>query len=153
MCYYKPGCLFRGAVDIYKPLAHKKKHHFMWQHWNMCRREFHSCCLFPINEGLCSFMLLLIVVKKSFPSKLRAHRDKIIGSFENKRTVWNHVSESGLAISKSSYWTNLRWDKGTGRRENMCVYATTSFQTLSLDLWRKQKLIFLSPFYIICALS
>lgn len=39
----------------------------MWQHWNMCRREFHSCCLFPINEGLCSFMLLLIVVKKIIP--------------------------------------------------------------------------------------
>lgn len=71
------------------------------------RREFHSCCLFPINEGLCSFMLLLIVVKKSFPSKPRAHRDKTMGSFENKRTVWNHVSESGLAISKSSYWTKF----------------------------------------------
>lgn len=57
--------------------------------------------LFPINEGLCSFMLYLAVGgKKSFPSKPPAHRDKIIAGFKNKRAIGNHLFESQLVISE-----------------------------------------------------
>lgn len=101
----------------------------------MLNRAFHSFYLFPVNEGLCSFMLCLTVAgkkKKSFPSKPQAHRDKIIASFKNKRAVGSHLFESGLVISEFLLDKFLDETKAAGGDKNDVFGVTTSFQNVLL---------------------
>lgn len=99
----------------------------------MCNRNFYCCYLFPVNEALCSFMLCLIVVKKkSFPSKTQAHRDKIIASFKNKRAVQSHLFESGLVIPEFLLDKFLDETKALKGHRKYVFGVTTSFQNVLL---------------------
>ena len=100
----------------------------------MCNRGFHCCYLFPVNEGLCSFMLCLIVVKKkkSLPSKPQALRDKIIASFKNERAVRNHLFESGLVMPEFLLDKFLDETKAPQGDRKSVFGITTSFQNVLL---------------------
>lgn len=91
-----------------------------------------------------SFMLDSCRKSRSHPTQ--QHSDRIIASFKNKRAVWNHLFESGLAVSKISYWTNF-WSKTKPQKEIESMYFALIHHSEIVLRLKVTKLIFLLLFF------